>query len=382
MLLSIYVYSFLAITMYILGKLHFKHNFKKNKAQLSFVSIEIVLLFIIFSLVSGIRWNVGTDHLSYLQEYINIKNGFNFSGNNIEFGFQLITNLFATNKIHFTIYFAFIAFLQLFFVYYSFKKEPFIFQYLGLLIILGGQYLLWMNGIRQTLAACIFVFSIHFIKEKKIIKYVATILFATTIHKSAIILLLFYLFIDYNLFKNKYITLLLLALSYFLGSSSTLLSNNEYVTNFLSFIGYDTYAQRLDYYIFERAKEMGFGPRRFILLIFSIYVILYSEKLKKKYSNFCIYYNLTIIGVLLFNLFANSGSIFLRPTYYFQIFLPVSLSYLIHYLNINSKNKFALHSLVIIILALLYMLAALISENGKGVLDFTNYKFFWDYNLS
>ena len=111
---------------------------------------------------SGVRWNVGVDHLSYLANYENIKAGGEFRSRGIEIGFNLISKLFASWNVHFTIYFAFWAFCQLFFIYYAFKNERYLLPYIGIVLILGPHYLNWMNGIRQTLAACIFVFcSIH-----------------------------------------------------------------------------------------------------------------------------------------------------------------------------------------------------------------------------
>src|SRR5690554_4193783 len=95
----------------------------------------------------------------------------------------------ARNNVHFSIYFGFLAFLQLFFIYRAFKDQRYLYPFLGIVILFGPEFLSWMNGIRQMLAATMFVFAIQFIQKRQLWKYVGTIVLASLFHTSAIVLL-------------------------------------------------------------------------------------------------------------------------------------------------------------------------------------------------
>ena len=134
MLQSIIVYSLMGFSLFGLGQVAAKREqiyIAKNK-NLPFFTWEILFSLFIFAFFSGVRWNVGVDHLSYLANYENIKAGGELRSRGIEIGFDLISKLFASWNVHFTIYFAFWAFWQLFFVYYAFKNERYLLPYIGI----------------------------------------------------------------------------------------------------------------------------------------------------------------------------------------------------------------------------------------------------------
>ncbi len=108
----------------------------------------------------------------------------------------------------------------------------------------------------------------------------------------------------------------------------------EYIERTLAVIGYDRYAERFDIMV-EYRREMAIGPRRISILLLNILTIWYSPKLKQvfKNTNYLIYFNFAFVGVLLYNLFANTSHIFLRPVSYFTIFLALTTAYLLYYLK-------------------------------------------------
>jgi len=295
-------------------------------------------------------------------------------------GFDFLTKLFAQLNIHFTFYFAFWAFLQLFFIYRAFKDERYLYPFLGMIIILGPHYLSWMNGMRQMLAVTMFVFSIQYIKNRKLIPYFITIFLATLIHKSAILFLIFYFIPQKDYFKNRYINIALVIATLIIGLNPNWMQAFEYIERTLAVIGYDRYAERFDIMV-EYRREMAIGPRRISILLLNILTIWYSPKLKQvfKNTNYLIYFNFAFVGVLLYNLFANTSHIFLRPVSYFTIFLALTTAYLLYYLKPQKKYIVSLRFLIVFVVAISYMLLSVIADYGKGDMDWSNFKFFWNY---
>lgn len=378
MLQSILVYGLLSLSLFVLGKNAEEREAYNNRLNQknSFWTWESIVILFLFAFISGVRWNVGVDHQSYLriyQDYIT----FGHSDRNLEWGFNIVTLLFAKLGIHFSIYFGFWAFLQIFLIYYALKDERYLWPFIGVVIIMGPHYLGWMNGIRQMLAACMFVYSIQFIRNRKIIPYFFIILIASLFHKSALFLIIFYFIPQKDYFKNRYINLALCILTLIIGLNPYWLQATSFIEIALSSLGYEGYADRLDVWI-DLKREMALGPRRISILLLNMIVIWFAPKLKVmfKNTNFLTYFNFMVIGVLLYNLFANAGHIFLRPISYFTIFSAITVSYLIYYLKTKTPKELYI---LIFIIAISYMVFSLIAESVKSDMDTTNYKFFWDY---
>ncbi len=383
MIQSFLIYSLLSIVLFVLGSVsaNRERSCIASDKICSFWTWDILFALSIFALVSGLRWQVGVDHLSYLEGYENIKNGYIFrSGDNIEIGFEVISRLFAKLNLHFVLYFSFWAFIQLFFFYFALKDQRYLLPYIGFLIILGPQYLSWMNGIRQMLAATIFVYSINHIQNKRFFLYLLSISFATIFHKSAILLLPLYLLPNKDLFKYRYLNLLLILVTFLIGQNPSFIYTLNMFEKAFALIGYNEYASKLDYFLSDN-KVMVLGPRRLVILTLNIIIVWYSNKLKVtfQYTNYLYYFNLTFIGILLHNLFANTGHLFLRPVSYFTIFLTLTTAYLLYYLEPKEKFKVSRSFLFVLLLSISYTFLSVIADYGKGDLDWSNFKFFWDY---
>src|SRR5690554_156007 len=380
MLQSFFVYITLGLILYSLGYLaHIrqKNNLLLNK-KTPFWTWEVALALLAFAFVEGVRWNVGVDHQSYLANYLNYQVG----GGGIfdkEIGFDYITQLMARNNVHFSIYFGFLAFLQLFFIYRAFKDQRYLYPFLGIVILFGPEFLSWMNGIRQMLAATMFVFAIQFIQKRQLWKYVGTIVLASLFHTSAIVLLAFYFIPQKDYFKSKWLTISLFILTIYLGLNSSWLNVLNNLGVALEFLGYTKISVRLEDLI-QDEQIRAFGPRRFVLILIAIITLWYQPKLKEYFKNtyFLTYYNLMILGFLLFNLLNNTHHIFIRPLSYLTIFSIPTTAFLLFYLRKNIK-KYTLTFFITLVLSLSYLLLSTYADFGKEELDFTNYKFYWHY---
>lgn len=79
------------------------------------------------------------------------------------------------------------------------------------------------------------------------------------------------------------------------------------------------------------------------------------------------------------NLFANTSHIFLRPVTYFTIYLAVTTAYLLYYLKSKIKYNISLPFLIVLLFAISYTFISVIADYGRGEMDWSNFKFFWDY---
>jgi hypothetical protein len=163
---------------------------------------------------------------------------------------------------------------------------------------------MWMNGIRQSIAIMLFLLSINYICNNKLIKAIIILLFAGLFHKSCLAIVPILLVL--NLLKNKTndvsisIQLIIISIAFILGLSPIMDSISGIVEVFTNVLGYegeynDIIATQLE------DSVSGWGPRRFIRLVISIMVVLYSNKMRKYYSNsfFNILYWVFFVGVVL-----------------------------------------------------------------------------------
>lgn len=388
MLQSFLVYGLLALVLFLLGReISIKEAYANRhfNREYKFLSWEMILMLLSFGFVVGVRWDVGVDHLSYLNDYKIVQKYGEFWSrlDSFEIGYILITKLFAFFNIHFSIYFAFWGIMQMLFLYLTFKHNKYLYPYIGLILILGPLFLSWNNGIRQTLATCIFMYGSQYIVDRKFLKYLLWVFIATLIHKSAWLVLVFY-FIprDRVIINNRLVQLFILFVSIFLGFNQFWIDNLTRFGDVLSLIGYDRYSERLDLMILEDVDK-SFGVKTIILLIVNITVILFSKYILKSYNDkrLILYYNLFFIGICLYYMLFNTSHIFLRVLYYFDIVRLVFPAFLLHFLYYKTKlpNMIRTPLFIIILLLSISWTFGAVYEAATGVDKMVLYKFFWNY---
>lgn len=386
MLQSIIVYTLTGLILYALGR-----NLALRDARMqrtfhhpaSFWCTEIWLSILVFAIVAGLRYNVGVDHLVYLQFYEDMAKQGWITRETLELGFLFIMKVFTELNLHFFFFFAFLAAVQLFFVYYAFRNKKYLLPYIGLFIMLGPFFLNWMNGIRQCLAMCIFVFLVEFIEKRKLIPYTIGILVAFSLHKSAIMLFPLY-FILWKPFKwgqNRTITFILLFLAITIGLTPTWLSLINKLEGFLSFMGYDYYSENIQRITEEANRSVSWGPSRLGDLFITLFILWYYPKMKQYYAHdkqLPYYFILFFFGACSYNLFINTSHIFLRPAMYFTIFKLPLTAYLLVYLK---KKHFKLSYSLLAVIAYTYIYFEIYKASliPNWFEDFTTYKFFFNY---
>ena len=377
---SIFVYVTVSLLMYYFGLISKSNSFsvsEKNKKS-AFYSLSILFAIILFSITFGARWNVGVDHLQYLNEYQHYKNFGRFMRDNFEIGFEFITSIFALNGIHFFWYFFFFGIIMITPIYYFSKDFSFIYPYIGPVIILGIPFLNWTNGMRQNLAACLSLLIFHYLIKRKLIKYAFFVfLLSFLIHKSAIFLIIISIIPYHKINLNRISYLLLYFFAIYLGNIDSWVNLLKYSDVVASYSGYTNYSLSSDYFI-DNFEIRNVGIRSVLIMVYQVAIIWFYPILKQRYEkfNFDIMFKLYFIGIFFAHVFKNSHHIFLRPLFYFDIFsIFVTCFLLDHFINFNNSKRFPFY-LFIIFSIFSYTLLSCYADLGKGLFDFSNYKFF------
>lgn len=362
MLLSIFVYTttFLIMFSYALclkdNKIATIHNKKIFKRW-------DILMALVFAIVFGLRYDVGIDYESYKEIY-----EFQYI-DRFEYLFKYITIFLHEAGFHVVFYFGLWAFGQIFFLLKAFKDERFIYPSLIFTLFTGQYFLLWMNVIRQDLAACIFIYSISFIVNKNFVKYLFCIVLAFGLHKTALLLLLFYpIFqIKKEYFSNIYIQLIFLLFSLIVGlkASFILIIIETFFIPFVSTLDYDEVYTVSG--VENRMREITVGISFITSLSIDIFIILNSQRMKKFYDNEKIncFYDLYYGGACI-NLILSSSFLLLRPMRYLRFFKMIISAYLLYYLYANRRRggNMALFILFLVLHFILY--AAIFGSSAEA----------------
>ena len=340
MILSIAVYLILAFSLHALAKqivVGERIVLKTTRRNVPFLNLPTTLSILLFALICGVRYNVGVDNLSYIKQYTDLQQTGNFSRENFEALFGLVASICASLNLHFSIFMGFWAGLQLFFIYYSMRRDKYLLPLIALFIVLGPTFLSWTNGLRQTVVICIFTFLIEYIVTQRLWKYVAGILICSCIHKSAIILLPFYFIFQKPLYpKSRLLNISIVIVCTVVGMTPSWIYMMNGLKDILAFVDYEDYANQLEFITENANQAMAWGPARIGLYVLDLLAIWFYPKIKEKYrldNRFNIYFCAFLFGTFFFNLFANTSHIFLRPIAYFRdfrlIIVPVCLYYLL-----------------------------------------------------
>lgn len=387
MVQTIIVYLFLLLCMVFLVSPRVKLRVTISSRFFRSYNLSIMIALLIFAIIFGMRYGVGVDHLGYLRNYVQFQNeGKYWVFNNLEVGFGMISKLFGELGIHYWVYFAFWSFLQAFFLFYALKRnQESILPFLAITFILGGTALSFMNGIRQQLAFCIFVFSIEFIKNHKPLKYYILILLASFFHFSALILLPIYPLIRFRkkpYFNRIWLQFILLGISLFLLYLNFIEEIFFGLSKIITFFGYGRYMDILslgkEHLLFSLTRSRGIGF--YIIVLLNIILIASSNKLKDYFSNgyFSKIYDLYFIGVI-YGYICNGSIVLLRPNYYFGGFTFIVAAYTLLFFYKHQKGS-RNNILLFITLMSLYLLlfAAIIYRMDENTYRFI---FFWQEHL-
>lgn len=204
-------------------------------------TLKVFVALLPLTLVSIFRYDVGWD---YIKIYTN---GFYYVGKyNLawftEKGFLLIIKLLYTvfgNPISLFVLF---GILTSYFFALCCKQYVNNYKYMHIFILMffiTRTYFMSLNIIRQSLAILIILYALHYIKEKKFLKYLIFILLAFEIHFTSIVYLPLYFVLNKRLNNKKNILLLLLLVPCLFGTLFIFAMKTKYINYFTSMFGND-----------------------------------------------------------------------------------------------------------------------------------------------
>lgn len=333
MILSLFVYTFLALILWLLAKDQDVAARRLRTDKGDFFTWQNVTSIILFGVFYGIRRNVGMDNMMYIRIYEAMENGRILR--DIEPGFSFIQDLFIGAGFHYSVFIGFWGALQIGLIYYAMRRDKYLLPLIALFIVLGPTFLRWANIMRQAVAECAFIVMIQAIVDRKLWKYLIGIVFCIMVHKSAIILLPFYFILQKQFFpKNKWVGVAILAGCTLVGLTPIWFKSINNIAQVLSFFHYDTYVDNIDEIMKNTDNFRAWGPARAGVWLLYLTVIWSYPQLRTRFhfeKRFDIFYTCFFWGNCAYELLANTNQIFIRPLSYFQatsvVMVPICLYY-------------------------------------------------------
>lgn len=286
-------------------------------------------------IISSLRFDVGTDYLSYLQIFnsisdISINEFIRDYSASYELGVYLIAKFSSLFPYAQNIYFGIFATGTILFTYLGLKRyklpHVWVILFLYLLILFPMSF----NLVRQMLAVSIFFYATSFIQYSKFLKFTILIVLAALFHKSVIVLLPVY-FVGKALPSSRIlrnqtlvITILMFLLFIVLGKFTT-----EYILDLTFFEKYDKY---------QVASQASAG----VLLatkIATLGIITIFMKNINEYKHFAFFYVMGVFEVLILVLAINSVDLS-RFSIYFSIFPIILITYVAS--SFNRSGRFVI----------------------------------------
>lgn len=163
--------------------------------------IFLFISFFALFLLSGFRFNVGTDYLPYIKWFEGINSG---GKTYFEPGFTYLNKFigFYTTKAQFV--FIISSLITLLLIYAAIRKSS---RYAALSVFLfcSMSFIFYsFNTTRQFIAIGISLFAWRYLVERDVLKYAASIALASMFHKTALLLIPVYFVINYRFKKTHY----------------------------------------------------------------------------------------------------------------------------------------------------------------------------------
>lgn len=382
-IIDILIYVFFALVMCNLAKKSYYYN---N------TNIDIYLWGYIcfFTLISAIRWGVGVDSISYATEIMNGKTIYEilYNKDDPEILMSCIIRTIHNLDLHFSFGLGLFAFIQMYFIVKSLKSHKYLLCTLPIIMFGSHYYLDLMNGVRQMMVACVFLWSVKLIYERKPIQYFVLIIAASFLHKSAVMLLpLYFISKNINIANKRRLCMTIFLACFIIGLSPQLEVFVDKIQKIATLVGYSNYSESISTYLDSSytAETRALGPMQLSYLIIAIASIWFGPKLHKYQSEipyFNVWYLFSYVYICLYFLFCNVSHILLRPIDYFCLFHMIIVSLMLYDIMEKSKinRKIGLLRTALILIIWTNISWSIIKSHyflGEGEKEYTTYKVFF-----
>ena len=345
----------------------------EHSGKLSMVKSKNYIIFsaaILLILQSGLRnVAVGPDTYAYYLKFqdcstetwsdiiSNFKTVY-VEGEGKDAGYYLIQKLFSSVIPNFQCFLVFIAviffwsFFEVVGQYTNSKKEVLI----AVIVYLALFYSFFsITGCRQVLATSLCLFSVKYIRERKLLPFIVIMIIAFFIHRSSMIFVPFY-YIS-RLSKPGYLYVVGIVLIPYLISVS-----HKYTSQLAIISGSDTY---LAY-----AEESGIGATTFLWFYITITTFLFviQRKMIAKDNDDILVYNAIYLALFFLPLTYSSAAL-MRIVQYESLFLTIGISFFLRK-NISSRQSG---------LVTIFFVVSMLAMGYKIITTDVEYKFYWQY---
>lgn len=293
-----------------------------------------------FTIIGGIRWNVGSDCVTYSYFFAN-----GLVSNTKEIIWTLLVKSLHSLNLHWTVGLAFCMLVQIFFVVKALQSYRWVLIFLPFVFWGSFHWTNWTGAIRQMMVGCAFLWASRFIYEKKLFKYLIFVFIGSLVHQSALILLPFYFMPSRIDFVNKrWLLISIFLVCVILGQIAAFSGLADYMKILANTANYQDYGERMSEMLqsgYDK-EALSLGPMMMTYVLIPIFIIWYGPELADKYSKkipyFYLWFNLSFLYSCAYFLVCNLGHIFIRPVLYLSVFQLVMASLLLCHFCMEYKK--------------------------------------------
>lgn len=300
-----------------------------------------ILIIMIFYLVAGISYRIHNDYFVYENIYREIDFS-NIKYISFEKGYVVLNAIF-NNYLEFYNFKSLVYLVNTFLIYKGLKKilnNQKNYMILGLLYLQFNQfYYLYLSAFRQSIAIAIFIYSLSYIRDRKLLRYTLTIFLAFFFHKSALILYPVYFIFNYRI-KVK---IILIIYMYIILNILILLPQIQQEIFFIfskiiNILKLETLSK--SYLV----KSADIGIKNMVLTLVLMFLYKYLTSKKENY-----FINKMLFCYIIMEILSKVFGVFSRIEIYFTTFYCIFLVELFFKCNRNIIFKFLRVSLILFI---------------------------------
>ena len=335
-----------------------------SKRSFGRILLGYMIPIFIAAILLGGRYNTGSDWENYKEYYdellfrgISFEEAFSAS---LEPAYLILNKCIAFFNVGSSVFFAVVVILQFSVVYLLYRNKSKLLPY-ALFFYTMGNITLNMNIVRQTLAMSILFLSLKYASNNKI-KFLVLYIVSVGFHYSAIIFLpVIILNRKWFKFLDQPIIVIVLYISSFVLAPLI----NQILTGFIQMIEFgDKYSRNSSNIDSEMELASGYGlVIKHFLEILLIY-LWHKMKLTKVDEFHMLAYRVTIVGLILANIFGLSVFMARVALYYSHAIFILWALLFYNIFNINKYKKYYPYAVGILILDIAVFSVGIINGNG------------------
>lgn len=345
------IYSITAISFFLVSIYLWRENSPKK------TRLALILAMLWLILHDGLRWEIGTDWENYYDFFY--EQGSNFSNLHMGFVYGYFNELSRSlvNSFSFLLVciatFTYIVIGRLF---YKYSPNPLIsvcIYYCSMMGIMGSN--------RQLLAIVVCVISLKFVLERRKLYFFLLVLFASSIHITALSFLPAYYLYNYNISNKKVLLFVVVA---FLVGISRLINKLPFVEYLTMLDNLTSNTSTASY--FSEEKIAGVSIVGSFKRLLYVYLAIYVRKYIKD-ENYDYFFKLFVFGCCIYLVFNGSYLQLMagRGAAYYSVYESVVFSFVI----IRFPIKFIQKELLWLVLFVIYFLLMWRDMNSYFILD-------------